>query len=119
MLSLLHRIRKLTEDFDGDKVRLSLTNLIDSDAGDVGLSLQGHWADGPVVGVDIVDPVTAPSPDVAVSSWTTYGDENTISQEYFSLGAAYHRGCILASHPAAPGSNPGSKDNFFSLLLCL
>ena len=74
MHNLLHRLRKLTEDFDGDKVRLSLANLIDSDAGDVGLSLQGHWADGPVVGVDIVDPVTAPSPDVTVGSWSTYKD---------------------------------------------
>ena len=72
MHNLLHRLRKLTEDFDGDEVRLSLANLIDSDAGDVGLSLQGHRADGPVVGVDIVDPVTAPSPDVTVGSWTTY-----------------------------------------------
>ena len=28
------------------------------------------------------------------------------------MGAAYHRGSILASHHAAPGSNPGSAKIF-------
>ena len=30
---------------------------------------------------------------------------------------AYHGGSIRASHPAAPGSNPGSADFFLSLLV--
>ena len=40
---------------NGNESRLSLSNLVDSNAGDVGLSLQGHRADGPEEGINCVD----------------------------------------------------------------
>ena len=44
---------------------------------------------------------------------------NSFKVWLFGQTSEWHRGSILASHPAAPGLNPASANIFFSLLLSL
>ena len=65
---------QLTKNLNGDERRLSLSNLVDSNAGDVGLSLQGQRADVPVERINILDLVAIDSPDDMAGSRTAYWD---------------------------------------------
>ena len=50
-------------------------------------------------------------PDALVSQISVFS--NLFSKVTLFRGAAYHRGSILASHPAAPGLIPSIPENFF------
>lgn len=64
-VEILKRAKRLTEYFDCYEIRLSGTDLIHRDARDVRFSLQGDWANGPIVGVDIVHAMSSTLPNVS------------------------------------------------------
>ena len=66
------QIKKLTKNFDGDEIWLSLSDLVDCHARDVGFGLEGDGADGPVVRVDVVDAMTPAAPNVTCGCWATW-----------------------------------------------
>ncbi len=56
--------KAITNNLNIDEIGVALAHFINSHAGDVGLSLQSDWIDGPIEAIDIVDHMASTLPDI-------------------------------------------------------